>query len=191
MNSFKFVYRCVLVGLAIASIATTVEAKYYPNTGQLCGRVTSSNLTTMTSTMLWEVNGPWIKNIPGYEHDIKIERGFYQSCTSTTTLPSGYDDCRTAGVSEPNANILAYGFGSYYSKSITTNVVYRGTWLFTGPTTPQMTRFTLTGQEVSHEICPFDLPECMDSVLGRTKELIRFQPLNRAGAPQCINWDKL
>ena len=52
-----------------------------------------------------------------YEHDFNVySTSVYEYRTSYTTLPDGYDDCPTAGVSD--TGYMGFGFGSFDASKI-------------------------------------------------------------------------
>jgi hypothetical protein len=66
---------------------------------------------------------------PNFEMDIVMNQWFNKSCTSWTDLPAGYDDCPTAGVSEPST-AWSFGIGTYHLKRVIVNGWYYASWRF-------------------------------------------------------------
>lgn len=113
------------------------------------------------SMMEWHVRpGGWQTNNPGLEIDITVDKGFFESCTSWTNLPSPYDDCDTAGYSEPDPNRITFGVGSYDPQYILAATPYKAQWYFSGGTLPA-TFFDVSWQEVFHYFCGYDGIWCM------------------------------
>jgi len=83
----------------------------------------------------------------------------FNRCTSWTNLPYGYNDCPTAGVSEPSS-FWTFSFGSYHIKNVTPYKWYFGSWNFSGGYLLSST-FYLNGQENSHQFCWWDSIWCM------------------------------
>jgi hypothetical protein len=124
------------------------------------------------SYLCWGRPGGWSVSDPGYEHDLRVRRTFFSSCTSWTTLPDGYNDCPTAGTLEPDPNYYIFSFGSFHARRIQANINYYGAWNFAGNgTLPPPSDFSLHGQEVARLICPFDSPWCMEGT-GQSYRLV-------------------
>jgi hypothetical protein len=163
---------------ALAIACVTSEAAYHPSTGDLC----YDGVYYADSYMLWNPVGPWLIEDPGYEHDLVLNDQFFNDCTSATNLPNAYDDCFWAGVSEQPGEMV-FSFGSFHSRNIAANTWNAGLWNFTGGATVTQTPFTLRGQEVAHDTCPFDWSICMLSRRGRN---LLSGYMNWYGIPSCM-----
>jgi len=85
-----------------------------------------------------------------------------ESCLSVSDLPDAYDDCPTAGVSDPG--YMGFGFGSgsadrieprrYYYGSV---FLYRSAWVSGG----EAFDFNVTGSRIHHKFCPIDDIWCL------------------------------
>ena len=161
--------------LIVATSVATARASsnnYYPVTGWLYydGSQYAESLLTFGTV------GPWSSSQPGYEHDLQVNDTYFNSCTSYSGLPNGYDDCPTAGAVEP-PGVKIYSFGSFDADRIQPNTSYWGYWQFSGGT-GSSTPYSLYGQEVSHQFCFFDNIWCMGGVSGHT-QLLRSGALTR------------
>lgn len=108
---------------------------------------------------------------PGLEFDIALSIGtYFDNCTTWTNLPfRNYDDCPTAGVSEPSGSGKNFGLGTFDAYNIKNNTWYRGDWNFTGGSVNALdTNFNLTWQEVERNLCGYgpDNIWCMGGVPG-------------------------
>lgn len=93
---------------------------------------------------------------PGLELDIELSvPTFHDKCTSWSNLPlNRYDDCPTAGVSEPDPSRKSFGLGTFDAKKIQNYTWYRGEWYFTGHSTTALDTFArLNWQEVERNLC--------------------------------------
>src|SRR6188474_3612797 len=125
----------LIAGLTIAAGSSESRAAYYPDHGDLC----YDGIFFADSLFVWNSPGPWripspfnISDDPGYEHDFSVSNQFFTACTSWTNLPSAYDDCPTAGVSEPSST-WTFSFGSFHIASgVTANTTYYGSWNLSG-----------------------------------------------------------
>lgn len=161
MKTTKLILRQLLmgvVGLVFLSSAIPSFAAYYPNTGDLW----YDGGYFADSYLLWSYTGPWSVNDPGYEHDLAIRNHYFTDCTSWTNLPNGYDDCPTAGVSEPS-DLWTFSFGSFHAKNILASTWYYGSWNFSGGSSLS-TDFYLNGQENYHQFCWWDSIWCMGGI---------------------------
>ncbi|MGQ0678247.1 MAG: transposase [Actinomycetota bacterium] len=98
----------------------------------------------------------------GYEHDLALSKEYFEDCTTWTDLPNAYDDCPTAGVSEVNGKIWVFSFGTYHANHIRRNHWYYGSWDFSGGFSSS-SAYSLIGQEVWKQFCPWDSIWCMGS----------------------------
>jgi hypothetical protein len=135
-----------LTGLLIAlTLPTISRAAYWPDNGSFY----YDGALYAESYMRWSSSGPWGTADPGYEHDVGASADYFNSCTSYTNLPHGYNDCPTAHYDSDN--FWAFGFGSWRSLEIHPQVTYFGYWNFGQPgwwyTPASYTYFNLTGQE--------------------------------------------
>jgi hypothetical protein len=158
MNQFTRTFLGIVTTLALLTVASPAQSQtFFPTVGTFSY---DGNLFA-DSSFCWGMPGGWSVSDPGYEHDFRVRKTFFSSCTSWTDLPNGYDDCPTAGVLETNPNYYAFSFGSFHAKNIQANVWHYGYWNFAGNgTLPPPTDFRLNGQEVAHLICPFDSIWC-------------------------------
>lgn len=147
----------VLAGLLAAALAAASPAggTFYPNEGDFAysGDDYADGYLSFTSP------GPWQWDDSGYEHDLSVEASYFDECWTWTDLPNAYDDCATAGVSEPEERKV-FSFGSYHAENIQPHYWYFGTWSFSGGYGAS-TDFGLFGQETRHDFCPFDSVWCM------------------------------
>lgn len=94
---------------------------YWHNVGGWRSTVRPTNGRTFT--------GP---TVPGIEFDIALtQTRYFDSCTSYNNLPqTNYDDCPTAGVSEPSGG-KSFGIGAFDATNIktTSGIVEIGTLL--------------------------------------------------------------
>lgn len=127
------------------------------------------------SVLTFGTVGPWSSSEPGYEHDLQLNDTYFNSCTSFSGLPNGYDDCPTAGAADP-AGTKIFSFGSFDADRIQANTSYWGYWQFSGGT-GSSTFYNLYGQEVYHQFCFWDGIWCMGSVPNHT-HLLRGGTLN-------------
>lgn len=75
----------------------------------------------------WYRPGDWNFPYSGFEMDFNVYTKYlYSGCTATTSLPNGYDDCPTAGVSENNNSYIGFGFGTFVAKNIRDHYQYFG-----------------------------------------------------------------
>jgi hypothetical protein len=176
---------CIWVAISIA-YTTPAYADFVPDSGDLCydGNQFMDSYLLFSSPGPFEVPTPDLANDPGYEHDLVFHVGFFQSCVSVTNLPSAYDDCPTAGISE-NPGEVVFSFGSFHAKQVLANTFYYGAWSFVRGGVPQDT-ITLRGQEVWHDSCPFDNIFCMLS--HRSKDLIQNAIITFQGSPSCLGF---
>lgn len=132
---------------------------YYPVTGHLYydGQSYAESVMTFGSFV-----GPWSTSQPGYEHDLSVNDSYFNSCTSFTSLPNGYDDCPTAGFGDPPGKKV-FSFGSFDAERIQPNTSYWGYWQFSGGSGTS-TPYDLYGQEVYKQFCPWDGIECLGGV---------------------------
>ena len=177
--------KCLVILLSLLAFTPISKSAYYPNYGDLY----YNGQFYLDSYFLWSSSGPWNGGgkdpRPAYEHDLSASPSYITSCTTITNLPSGYDDCPTAGVLESGSQWV-FSFGSYDAKKIVSNVWYFGAWGIThglATTSP----ITLRGQENIHDTCPFDNIWCMESVPGNTKNLLSTN-MNWLGYPTTLYW---
>jgi hypothetical protein len=177
----------LLVIVVVAMGSSDTDAAYHPDHGDLC----YDGVFFADSLFVWNSPGPWripspfnISDDPGYEHDFSVSNQFFTACSSWTNLPSAYDDCPTAGVDEPSTT-WTFSFGSFHIASgVVADRVYYGLWNFSGGsalTSP----FTLSGQQVWHDTCPFDIIWCM---LSRDTNTLLTGFTNWGGYPSCMFW---
>lgn len=123
-----------------------------------------------SSLFSWD-SPSWTADDPGYEHDFFFRNSaYFSSCFTITNLPSGYDDCVTAGIMDPNGPV--FSFGSFDANSIRADTYYWGTWYFTGHTfgnVANSSSVSLIAQE-NESRCPLNRKSvvCMHSIDNRT-----------------------
>lgn len=138
------------------------------------------------SVFYWTSPGPFSGSGPGYEHDLAVDDGIYGACTSFTNLPNGYDDCITAGISDPPGFII-FSFGSYNANEIQANTVYYGGWYFSQPRGQVFGPVDLYAQNVEHYFCSIDWQFCMNGV--STTDVIPYPlQMNVGGYPTIVYW---
>ena len=169
MNWLARTFLGIVVTTTILAIAPPTHGQtYYPDVGDF---YYNGYNNYADSYICWTFPGGWsplAMGDPGYEHDLTAQSNYFNACTSWTDLPNGYDDCPTAGYTEPDPNLWTFSFGSFHAKNIKSLTWYYGYWIFSGGSASS-TSFQLNGQEVYHQICPLDDIWCMGS--------IRSQPL--------------
>lgn len=91
--------------------------------------------------------------VPGIEFDVALtQTRYFDSCTSYNNLPqTNYDDCPTAGVSEPSGG-KSFGIGTFEAKNIKNYVWYRGDWYFGGGF-DSSSNVSFTWQETEANLC--------------------------------------
>jgi hypothetical protein len=167
-------------------LSAPAAADYWP----LSGDLSYNGYTYADSYMNWGSSpGPfweWAFGYyygEGYEHDFKASRFYFTSCTSSTNLPYGYDDCPTAGQSETEADYWVFSFGSYHGTYIQPNTTYFGSWNFgVGPN--YTTDAWLRGQRTQHMFCNFDNVWCM----GATSTHVMLNPFLVWGQSRYYAW---
>jgi hypothetical protein len=174
------IYRHGLAALLIVGPFSVATAEYFPDDGDLC----YDGAFTADSFFAFDSAGPFSFSDSGYEHDFVISDQFFTSCTSITNLPAGYDDCGTAGISEPSSGLNSYSFGSYDGDLIQSDVFYYGQWSFAGGDTV-VSNVILNGQEVRHSICPLDNPFCMGGVQSHQ---LATGVATFGGVPSCLTF---
>ena len=96
--------------------------KRYPNNGDLYynGDVYAD------SYFKWFNVGDWERSNPAFEMDMTVVWNYFASCTTYNNLPQPhYDDCPTAGVSEPGST-TNFGFGTWEAQNIVNSLTYKG-----------------------------------------------------------------
>ena len=134
---------------------------YLPDEGDLYYNGDTNHLrighSFIDSVMRWD-NPRWHRNCADtapitecstYEHDLEIDDGWVANgCTAWSTLPDGYNDCPTAGLSEDDPDEIIISFGTYRAPSIQNGEVYYGSWNFFHAFPPTRTgKVRLLGQE--------------------------------------------
>lgn len=165
MNWFTRTFLMIVAASMISFIASpTYAGTFYPDDGDLW----YDGFYFADSYLTWNVPGGWSVSDPGYEHDFSIRSHYFTDCTTWTDLPSGYDDCPTAGWTEPS-NLWTFSFGSFHSRNILAGREYYGSWNFSGGYSSS-TDFRLTAQENYRQFCWWDSIWCMGST-GQYKRL--------------------
>jgi len=118
------------------------------------------------SYLRWGAPGGWSVSDPGYEHDFSARSHYFTSCTSWTNLPYGYDDCPTAGVSEPS-NLWTFSFGSFHVTHIHSGAWYYGAWNLGGGGSSS-SDYQLAAQENYRGFCWWDSIWYMKSIRNHT-----------------------
>ena len=157
----------LLIVLLLSVVPSFVLAYYYPNSGSLY----YDGASYADSYLKWDDPGPWQHSDPGYEHDLVAHKNYFRDCTSWTNLPNGYNDCPTAGVSEPS-DMWSFSFGTFHARNIQAHTWYFGSWVFLIGWDPS-TNFYLNGQENYHGFCSWDSIWCMKA--SRTHRLLQGQ----------------
>jgi hypothetical protein len=104
---------------------------------------------------------------PGIEFDIAMtQANYFSGCTSYNNLPQkNYDDCPTAGVSEPSGG-KTLGLGTFDAKYIRNYIWYRGDWNFYGGSA-YSSNMRFTWQETEANLCAnFESIWCRGGVPG-------------------------
>ena len=147
---------------------------YLPDGGDLYYNGDSTHRTVkhsfIDSVMRWD-NPRWHRNCAPnartttcstYEHDLELDFGWINNgCTTWTTLPDSYNDCRTAGLLEPDGSKIIISFGTYRAPAIQSGKIYYGSWNFLNVfATSRTGKARLLGQEgrytcwiVKHYLC--------------------------------------
>lgn len=149
-----------LLAVALGAMAHTTP-KPYPHEGDLW----YDGSYYADSYFKSHAVGGFQSSNPGMELDVAISNQFFTSCTTWTDLPSPYNDCPTAGVTEPSGSINSYGLGTYDAKAIVAGRQYQGQWSFSGGSAAS-TSVNHTWQEVKHTFCWWNDPGCMNGVQG-------------------------
>ena len=112
--------------------SSSSSGQWYPDRGRL---VYTGRSNSVYIDAKWSNPGNWYKRPRGLYTRVGIEFGFatyrksyfnglpFKGCSSQTTLPLGYDDCPTAGVSE-NWGTKVFGYGTWDAKQIIKNKWY-------------------------------------------------------------------
>ena len=162
MHWFTRPFLMIIAVFTTLSVASPTHAQtYYPDDGNLW----YNGYYFADSYLRWNNPGGWSKSDPGYEHDFALRSHYFKACTTWTNLPSGYNDCPTAGVSEPS-NLWTFSFGSFHVKNVTRGRWYYGSWNFSGGYSLS-TDFYLNGQENYHQFCWWDSIWCMGGTRSR------------------------
>lgn len=140
--------------------------KPYPNNGDLY----YDGAGYADSYFKWFNVGGWVRSNPAFELDMTVNKRMFVSCTTYNNLPQpNYDDCPTAGVSEPNPEEKTFGFGTWNAKGIVNSLTYKGQWYFQnaaytesyyGYTSP----VKISWQEVEKRFCSTESIWCIASV---------------------------
>lgn len=110
--------------------------------------------------------GGYNSSVPGYEFSFSVDSALWSGCTSWTNLPYAYDDCPTAGYTEPSGVAYTFGVGSYDAKKMTTSgTTYEHRFYLTGGSTA-WANAKVSWQEVSHQFCAQNSVWCMNGVQG-------------------------
>lgn len=149
-----------VIGVAVA--ATPAHAgSFYPNRGDLYydGEYYADSFFGWTEP-------EWMYTYAGFEMDLSLDEFYFDSCTSWTDLPDPYDDCPTAGYSDPEGK-KNFGIGSFAAESILpiSQKTYVGRWYFAGGYGIS-THVNVTAQEVSRTLCPEKSIWCYIGVQG-------------------------
>lgn len=118
--------------------------------------------------------GRWQRPDSGLEIDIWNKNLMYngQSCTTWSDWPRFYDDCDTAGTSDPGGDV--FGVGTFAARSLDQNAAYHLEWLWDGYTDGNYsTEVRITWQEVRTYFCSSEREWCMNGV-GGTQGAGRF-----------------
>lgn len=173
----------VLMVFFVLGNVSTANAAYYPSSGDFY----YNGVAYLDSYIRWQSPGPWSISKPAYEHDLNVHSlGYFPgTCTTFTNLPSGYDDCPTAGRMDP-AGTKVFSFGSFAAKSIAKGTWYFGGWTFSAHGNVASAPFTLKGQENENRCIGLPTIWCMFST--RTRILLSGYVLNWGGYPNYVRW---
>ena len=121
---------------------------------------------------------------PNFEMDLVMNRWFNSSCTTWTDLPSGYDDCPTAGVDEPG-NDWSFGIGTYHLKTVRVGTWYYGSWSFRNTRSANTSLSRLNIQQ-GWNFCPVKLETIWCQQALETYPLFDFTAIH--GVPFYQSW---
>lgn len=183
-NFIKFINTCKLTLLLAAGcgFALPATANYYPDHGDFY----YNGLFYLDSYFYWGSAGPWSVSNPGYEHDLWVHDPLFfpSTCVSYTNLPSGYNDCPTAGVLDPSGPV--FSFGSFDADSVSNNTWYWGAWTFPAHGFPSTSGFNLQGQE-NRNVC-LGIPTIWCMFSTQTENLLTGLYLVWLGTPTIVFW---
>ncbi len=175
----------IVLALALTiGVASVAAASYYPANGNL----TYSGQTYANSYFAWTSSGGWVTEQGGYEHSLKLQDYYFNSCTAYTNLPNGYDDCPTAGIDDPAGHKI-YSFGSFSLKNnLTLNYYYFGSWQWSGGSgNGSSSTMSLRGKEVAATWCPFWNIWCMGASQATEPPLVSGSFFKNSGT-QGFTW---
>lgn len=152
--------------------------KHYPHVGDIwfSGNYADSFFT-------FHATGDWTSSDPGFEFDISIDENVFDSCTSWSTVPSFYDDCPTAGVSDPTGKTV-FSIGSYDALQIPEDTQLYAQWSFAGGSAP-IGEYAVIAQEVEHKFCSWDSPWCMG---GTNLASVLLEYIHTKASSHARNW---
>lgn len=177
--------RCLIILLFVSIGTTNSTAAVRPATGDLY----YNGAYYLDSYYGWFSPGPFPGSNPGYEHDLKLQDTYFVgNCSAFSNMPDWYDDCGTAGVSDP-PGFKIYGAGSYDANAIPANTSFFTTWSFDPVILFTPGTIELWAQPVEHAFCPFDFPWCMNGA-GPSTQLLQNGPwlMHANGLPTIIYW---
>ena len=174
-------YMLLAVALCVG-VVSRVNAAYYPTGGDLY----YNGHLYLDSYFYWTSLGPWSISNPGYEHDLWVHNPnfFVSTCVSYTNLPSGYNDCPTAGIGDPNGPV--FSFGSFDADAVSDSTYYWGAWEFYTHGSAGTTPFNLQGQENENTCLGLPTIWCMYAI--QTHNLITGWHMNWGGYPGIIDF---
>jgi len=155
MDSFTIQRPLLLYLLAQSLASTAIAHSADPNVAPHVGEVKffTSTSRVIVSFMWHDIpDDTWVSRRPAFELDIKVPNGFFESCTSWSDLPNFYDDCDTAGVSDPGGEKV-FGVGSFSAREIQPNKWYHAVFNFIP--TPSKRRLPRVDYEIiASEVTP-------------------------------------
>lgn len=170
----------LLAGTVASGVSATTDPKPFPHVGDLWydGHFYADSIMYNHTSY-----GGYKSAQPGYEFNVSIYSPLFSSCTSWTNLPYGYDDCSTAGYTEPSG-ATTFGVGSYYARYMQSGgATYEARFYFQGGQ-GFSTDVNVGWQEVQHAFCPGDSPWCMNGVQGGRFATTRWS----GGSENFISW---
>jgi hypothetical protein len=177
----KFIAAIGLLSVSlILPVSTSGQTpKPYPNDGDL----SYDGTAYADSFFSWAAIGGFRDaSNNGWEMDISVGETYYDACTSWTNLPDPYDDCPTAGKTDP-AGRINFGIGSYCVGCIAAGPYYTGKWWFSGGSGAS-TYPNVTWQEVARQLCPQKSIGCYFGVQGSSL----METYWRYGYPDYKEW---
>lgn len=173
--------------VAVASLPVNASAqRWYPNVGE----VMYDGYQMVDFHFMWEGRDAPNGRDTGYEHNLGVNRTYFDACNAVTNMPGGYDDCDTAGWFENSSTEIVFGFGTYHHRQPESLVQDKMTgfhvsadypprtytWYWgqigmgcntdSGSCIALNTPFRVYAQEVGRILCDQDNVWCMDGIQG-------------------------